>query len=72
MSQDFIQFFRSALNQPLGSISDQRVEAFIELHALMVQVFDGLNEKLFDLTNLILLGSLIELFKLLLQSESEA
>lgn len=38
----------------------------------MIQVFDWLYEKLFDLTNLILLGSLIELFEFLLQAESKA
>ena len=72
VSQNLVQLLRPALDEPLGPISDQSVEAFIELHALVVKVLDRLYEKLLDLTDLVLLRGLIELLELLLQAKSEA
>lgn len=47
------------------------IESIIELHALVVQVFDGLDEQLFDLLDLVLLLALVERLQFSLQPECE-
>lgn len=69
----FRQFLRqllsSTMRQPSDAIVNYLIKGLIELHSLMVQVLDGLNKQLLDLSNLRLLCTRVQRLKLLLQTE---